>query len=71
MVWYGLVWYGGGHGVQCLGLLLRTGLSWTIIDYHGQRYLFIERLDYNDQLQTDGRTLLDVKSLSRLKTRWL
>ena len=29
--------------------------------------VFIERLDYNDQLLTDGRTLLDVKSLLRLK----
>ena len=32
-------------------------LSWTIIiDYNGQRELFIESLDYNDQLVTDRQT---------------
>ena len=44
-------------------------LSWmTFMD---DSQLFIERLDYNDQLVsfllTDGRTLLDVKLLSGLK----
>ena len=33
--------------------------------------VFIERLEYNDQLVTYGRTLLDVKSLSRLKSVYL